>query len=97
VGRRSPRWRRVRRRGGRLGRFESFALRGRPSFAGVSDVEGALVKVYIPVVVAGGLTMRANHGADVDAGTGITHLTVRICSCSPESSFAWKLLDGRVI
>ena len=96
MGQRCPRWRRLRRRGLPLGRFERFVGRGRPSFADVSNNQEKSER-DIPIVIACSLSMRADHGADVDAGTYVPHLTVRIGSCSPERSLACNLLGVGII
>jgi hypothetical protein len=53
--------------------------------------------VNILIVIACSLTIRAKHCADIDAGTYISHLTVRIGSCTPIRPSSGKLLALREI
>ena len=54
-------------------------------------------KVNILIVIACSLTMRAKHCADMNAGTYISHLAVRISSCTPIQPSSGKLLALREI
>ncbi len=56
-----------------------------------------LRKVNVPIVVACRLTIRAKHCADINAGTYISHLTVRISSCTPIHPSSRKLLALREV
>ena len=48
--------------------------------------------VSLPIVVARSFTVRADHGADIDTRTYVSHLTISISSGAPESSLSRKLL-----
>ncbi len=63
----------------------------------VSIVSEVVRKGNIPIVIACSLTMRAKHCADKNAGTYISHFTVRIGSCTPGYPSSGKLLALREV
>ena len=63
----------------------------------VSMVSEGVGKGNIPIFIAFSLTMRAKHCADKNAGTYISHLTVRIGSCTPVHPSSGKLLALREV